>query len=127
MRAKVIVSIVIIITTTATILFGTLWYWADKEVVSLQKKLNAINNLSSAKGYETVRFISFGGGNLTYGVPTQTKVNGQTYVNYDPKTSRLDSAVKIPDIAEGAQIQIHFATDKDFQRYIDGILVVPGL
>jgi len=127
MRSKVIVSVIIIITTMTTLLFGTLWYWADKKVVSLQKKLDSINNLSSAKGYETVRFISFNGGNLTYGVPTQTKVNGQTYINYDPKTSRLDSAVKIPDIAEGAQIQIHFATDKDFQRYIDGILVVPGL
>ena len=110
-----------------TLLFGTLWYWADKKVVSLQKKLDSINNLSSAKGYETVRFISFNGGNLTYGVPTQTKVNGQTYINYDPKTSRLDSAVKIPDIAEGAQIQIHFASDKYFQRYIDSVIVVPGL
>ena len=127
MRSKVIVSVFIIITTTAALLFGTLWYWADKEVVSLQKKIDSINNLSSAKGYETVRFISFGSGNLTYGVPAQTKVNGQIYINYDPKTSRLDSTVKIPDIAEGAQIQIHFATDKDFQRYIDGVLVVPGI
>ncbi len=48
-----------------------------------------------AEGFQPARFVRADAMTLTYGLPQQTEINGQTFVNYDEQTADWSTTVDI--------------------------------